>query len=675
MSRDRGAVCAASLVFALSLALPVPSFAARPVEAFGSLPSISDARISPDAKHLAIIGPVDGRDAITVFTLDAPDVKPMRAGFPDADAIGMRWANNNRLICIFKANVKRNGANVIDQYVRAISVAMDGGKAVVLMRDAPFYGDVIGTADTNTARIVDQDPADPDHVYMVAFESNMQMAGSKSGGNPFTSDQAVKSSKFAVDQYFLNLFKVDVSTGDADIVVHGNDHTIRFITDGRGHVVGRIDRTSDLKDHYMAGGREVAAYDATGGDVLTIRGIAPDGSSLTASTYGSGSTLGLYAYQFGAPNVGAALFQNSNYDVDSIISDEWTGHVAGVTWMDDKVEYKYFDSAIEHVRQRIEHALPGQSVAVLSRDQAGTNFVIAADAPKSPTAYYLFNAPASQLSSVGSAYPALSAADLGDERPYLYKSKDGTDIHAYLTLPPGKAPKNLPTVIFPHGGPAERDMLHFDWWAQFMASRGYAVLQPNFRGSDGYGVQFRDAGDGQWAGKVLEDINSGLEQLVKDGITDPKRVCIVGASYGGYAALAAATFAPDLYACAVSYAGISDLQLDLSRQSRDYGEHSQVLSVWEKREGATRFDTDKLAAMSPASHADRVKAAILLIHSDKDITVYLEQSEREQSALQGAGKSVQFVKLEGDDHYLLQSATRIQMLKALDTFLSAHIGN
>jgi dipeptidyl aminopeptidase/acylaminoacyl peptidase len=675
MLRYSGAVCAGFLAVASLGCLPSSSLAAPPVEAFGTLPAISDARLSPDGKHLAIIGPSGGRDAVTVFTLDAPNAKPMRAGFPDADAIRIRWANNNRLICTFKANVKRVSQNIIDEYVRAISVAMDGSKAVVLMHDTPMFRDEAGSFDTNTANIVGQDPADPDHIFTQAVVSNTQMASDRLSANPFQNDQIGHSEKFVNDDYFLSIFKVDVATGESKLVLHGSVNTVKFVTDGRGHVIGRIDRTEDLKDHYMIGAREVATYDAKGGDILSIEGVAFDGSSLTASSYGAGDTRGLYAYQFGAANVGAPLFSDPAYDLESVIPDDWTSRVGGVSWIDDKVEYKYFDPAVEHIKQRIEHALPGLSVAVISRDQTSTNFVISADGPKSPTTYYIFNAPAGQLSIVGSSYPGLTAADLGEERPYVYKSKDGTDIHAYLTLPPGKASKNLPTVIFPHGGPEDRDAVGFDWWAQFMASRGYAVLQPNFRGSLGYGARFRDAGDGQWTGKVLEDINGGLEQMIKDGIADPKRVCIVGASYGGYAALAAATFTPDHYACAASYAGMSDLALDLERTARDFGEHSQELSIWEKREGTTRSDSSKLAAMSPASHADMVKAPILLMHSEKDVTVYLEQSEREQSALQSAGKSVQFIKLEGDDHKIRQSATRIQMLKSLETFLAAHIGN
>ena len=479
-------------------------------------------------------------------------------------------------------------------------------------------------------------------------------------------DRDVKTEKWSDDVYFLNFFKVNVNTGDTDIVFHGTAETVQFVTDGRGHILGRIDQTSDLVDHFYIGPREVASYDVKDGDILSIWGVAPDGGSLAATTYGDNDTLGLYAYQFGAAKTGAPLFFDHNYDLAGLTMDEWSGRVGGVSWIDDKTEYKYFDSAVEHVRERIARVLVGQSVAVISHDKTDANYVIEAQGPKSPTTFYLFNAPTGQLSIVGSSYPSLTAADLGDVRPYTYKSTDGTDIHAYLTLPPGKTMKDLPTVIFPHGGPALRDKIGFDWWAQFMASRGYAVLQPNFRGSDGYGVKFRDLGDGQWNGKVLDDVSAGVRQLIRDGVANPKRICIVGASFGGYLALAGATFTPDLYACAVSYAGVSDLKRDLDRTAQYYGKRSQALSIWEKRMGASLFDNDKLAAQSPVAHADQVRAPVLLIHSSKDITVFPEQSDEEEAALKGAGKNSQLVVLEGDDHNLLQSATRIQMLKALE---------
>jgi dipeptidyl aminopeptidase/acylaminoacyl peptidase len=272
---------------------------------------------------------------------------------------------------------------------------------------------------------------------------------------------------------------------------------------------------------------------------------------------------------------------------------------------------------------------------------------------------------------VEEAYDSLKPSDLGDVKPYPYKARDGRDIHAYLTLPPGRDPHNLPTVIFPHGGPEARDSMDFDWWAQFMASRGYAVLQPNYRGSSGYGADFILAGDGEWAGKVQYDVQDGVKKLIAGGIADPKRICIVGASYGGYMALAGATFSPDLYACAVSFAGLSDLNRMLYTGTSF---ESEAVSVWKRRIGAD-VDSSKLDSASPANFAANVKIPILLLHSDKDTTVPIEQSQIEEDALKHAGKQVEFVTLEGDDHQLEYSATRIKLLKEVERFLAAHIGD
>jgi dipeptidyl aminopeptidase/acylaminoacyl peptidase len=213
--------------------------------------------------------------------------------------------------------------------------------------------------------------------------------------------------------------------------------------------------------------------------------------------------------------------------------------------------------------------------------------------------------------------------------------------------------------------------MDFDWWAQFMASRGYAVLQPNFRGSSGYGWNFVQAGDGEWAGKVQNDVQDGVKKLIADGIADPKRICIVGASYGGYMALAGATFSPDLYACAVSFAGLSDLNRMLYTGTSF---ESESVSVWKRRIGAD-VDSSKLDTASPANFASQVKIPILLLHSDKDTTVPIEQSQIEEDALKRAGKQVEFVTLEGDDHQLEYSATRIKLLKEVERFLAAHIGD
>jgi dipeptidyl aminopeptidase/acylaminoacyl peptidase len=319
----------------------------------------------------------------------------------------------------------------------------------------------------------------------------------------------------------------------------------------------------------------------------------------------------------------------------------------------------------------MEKNFPGQSVAIMSRDAAGKTYVIETQGPRNPPVLSLYKTDTRQVSTIDEAYPALNPADLGEVKPYPYKARDGLDIHAYLTLPPGKAPKNLPLVVFPHGGPEARDAMTFDWWAQAMATRGYAVLQPNFRGSSGYGWNFVAAGDGEWAQKVQTDVQDGVLKLIADGTVDPKRICIVGASYGGYMALAGATYSPDLYACAVSFAGVSDLERVVDENS---SWESEGASVWRRRIGADK-DESKLKSAAPATYPQLVKIPILLVHSEKDVTVPIKQSAIEEEALKDAGKQVEFVTLDGDDHYLEFGETRTKLLKEVDRFLSAHIGS
>jgi dipeptidyl aminopeptidase/acylaminoacyl peptidase len=319
----------------------------------------------------------------------------------------------------------------------------------------------------------------------------------------------------------------------------------------------------------------------------------------------------------------------------------------------------------------LEAAYPRQSVSILSKDDSGSNFVVLSDGPQNPPTLSLYTPANHQTKIVEETYPSLKPTDLGEQKPYPYTARDGIAIHAYLTLPPGRAPHDLPTVIFPHGGPEDRDMLRFDWWAQFMASRGYAVLQPNFRGSSGYGLDFIKAGDGEWAGKVQYDVQDGVKKLIADGVADPKRICIVGGSYGGYLALAGATFSPDLYACAISYAGPSDLDRALYRLTSF---DSEDVSIWKRRIGAD-VDSSMLDRVSPANYADRVKIPVLLLHSEKDTTVPIMQSEIEEKALQRAGKQVEFDILPGDDHYLEFADTRVELLRKVEAFLAAHIGN
>jgi dipeptidyl aminopeptidase/acylaminoacyl peptidase len=269
---------------------------------------------------------------------------------------------------------------------------------------------------------------------------------------------------------------------------------------------------------------------------------------------------------------------------------------------------------------------------------------------------------------VGFERPEVNAGDVGAISTIIYKAADGMELDGILTLPVGKAPKNLPVILFPHGGPTGHDEPRFDWWAQGLASRGYAVFQPNFRGSTNRDAAFVKAGHGEWGRKMQTDISDGLAHLAAQGIIDPKRACIVGASYGGYAALAGVTLQKGLYRCAVSVAGVSDLQLMVSTDIHESGSNPVLKRNLTAEIGKGR----ELKDVSPRRLAAEADAPILLVHGKDDVVVPYKQSTIMADALKGAGKPYEFVTLAGEDHWFSKSVTRQKMLEAVVAFVEKH---
>jgi len=246
----------------------------------------------------------------------------------------------------------------------------------------------------------------------------------------------------------------------------------------------------------------------------------------------------------------------------------------------------------------------------------------------------------------------------------------------YLTLPPGRELKDLPLVVMPHGGPASRDYLEFNWRAQALASRGYAVFQPQFRGSDGFGEAHLQAGYGEWGRKMQTDLSDGVKHLVEEGMVDAERVCIVGASYGGYAALQGMVTEPGVYRCAVSIAGVSDLPAMLEAEARQRGSgttsQNPVIRYWARFMGADSRRDSILQELSPARNVGSIQGPILLIHGRDDTVVPLNQSQIMDRALRSAGKETQLIILEGEDHWASYAPTRLAMLEATVAFLLEH---
>jgi dipeptidyl aminopeptidase/acylaminoacyl peptidase len=274
---------------------------------------------------------------------------------------------------------------------------------------------------------------------------------------------------------------------------------------------------------------------------------------------------------------------------------------------------------------------------------------------------------------IGPAFKDVGAADVSEVRFISYAAADGTKIPAYLTLPSGRPHDHMPLVVLAHGGPTAQDNPGFDWWAQALASRGYAVLQPEFRGSEGFGWGHLSAGFGQWGRKMQTDLSDGVRYLASQGLIDSKKVCIVGASYGGYAALAGPTLDRGVYRCAVSVSGISDPHAMMRwLRSRQIAADSISLRFMTRFMGVESYDDPRLSEISPMSHAADADAPILLIHGTSDTIVPIGQSIDMESALRSAGKPVEFVRLDSEDHWLSRSETREQMLSATAAFLAKY---
>jgi len=651
---------AAGFCFAL-MTVPALAQTKPPIEAFARLPAYDQPRLSPDGKHFAIIQAVAGIPAVTIYDLNNPGTKPAALGSDEWLVEHIQWAKNDRLAITVKKSYKAPDDDRVRTWMRQFTVSVSGGDAVVLNHNQISLGNNVADSD-----IIDTDLDDPDKIFVPLYRYNFI---NEEMSHPSDDD----------DNFQLDLLAVNARTGESHRFMTGNSRTIAWYMDGHGHVVARIDQDKHplqdhLKFHDGNDWHDAGTFDATADRGTGLQGLSEDGASAVFLGYNGHDLLGMTTASLAKPGERSALFENGQYDVDSDIEDEWTGRIVGATYADDRMQYVYFDAARNALQRGLELAFPGVTVHAGSSDLARDRVIVEVESPKQPLTYYLLNRTTHHADRIASSYPELSADDLGEMKPYPYKARDGLDIHAYLTLPPVSAGKNLPLVVMPHGGPDSRDRLGFDWIGQFFANRGYAVFQPNYRGSSGYGRAFTKAGLQQWGLKMQDDITDGVKKLIADGVVDPKRICIVGASYGGYAALAGAAFTPDLYACAVSYAGISDLPAELRSERSDYGRDSSTVSFWTSRIGSADDDSDQLRATSPARHADQVKCPVLLMHGEGDTTVRIMQSELMYDALTDAKKDVRFIRVPGEDHYFSRASTRVQFLTEVEKFLAAHIG-
>ena len=615
------------------------------VEAFGTLPLQTDATMTPDGNWLAWVDHGEPKPRVIMFDLKSRKTQRIMA-VPEKTKLRQLVWNSNRTLLILLSETREaeHTDSTSTEYFRVIAEDVEGGQGRMLPKNGcggpARYNDKPPLADVVAIRL-----PKPDTILMSI---------------PTSLDNC--------------LVEVNTQTGEGKGVKIGNQFTTQWVVDQDGRPVAREDW--DWHHHSyrvfaltLDGVKELFHTDDSSPSKLV--GLTTDGTALVLLTTNGHSHQGAWAFPLDGsqPKI---LVEDPESDIIAAYSDEHRA-VLGVLMSGMETRIRWLDTAAQHRYELLQRTFPEREIEIRGSTVDGLKTLAKTENRSSPPVYYLVDLNSHQANIAAEEYPGLAHVRLGEARSITYKARDGTQIPAYLTLPAGMDGTALALVVLPHGGPSARDSPTFDWLAQFLAARGYAVLQPQFRGSSGFGDAFLRAGYRQWAGLMQDDVTDGVKAMVDQGIADPHHVCIVGASYGGYAALAGAAFTPTLYKCAVSINGLSDLAALMRGEVPMYNHTISASQTEWKLKIGDLSDYSGLKRKSPISAIQSITAPILIVYGTGDGVVPNEQSEKMAGALKAAGKSVEVVKLSGEDHWLSRSDTRIEVLRQIESFLKKHI--
>lgn len=612
-----------------------------PLSAWGALPAIELVALSADASRLAFVGVAGEQRRLILQTLDGQVLAAI--GLGDTKVVDIAWAGNDDIVI---TTSKTTSLPEVGLSKREFFLAQSFSLTKKRFLNLPgSVRNALGFVRTiPQARVVNGAP----YAYFSVFNIEGDVR--------------------------IQLVEIALKDGTVAIIDAANPGIETWKVNENGVPVARS-RYDQSSGRWAASLRRGANWP----DVFQLQapldppyvaGLTADGQGLVVGVMGEDgythAELRLDADPKPAFPDDGRLYRNG-------IIDPGSSRFVGGRWFDQYTRYAYFDPAFKASWEKIERTFRGQRIFPQDWSADRQKVVVLVEGAENSGTYYFVDLAAKRADIVGEAYPQVTAEHVGPVKPYSFKASDGREIPGFLTLPPGKADaKGLPLIVHPHGGPQAHDQLTFDWWPQAMASRGYAVLQPNFRGSTGYGLEHLQAGYGQWGRKMQSDLSDGVRALAAEGVIDPKRVAIVGASYGGYAAMAGVTLDSGVYRCAVAVAGVSDLGRMLEREADDAGDKSETTRYWKRFMGASGPRDPALTAISPALQAAKASAPILLIHGKDDTVVPYQQSVFLADALRKAGKPVELVTLKGEDHNLARGDTRLQMLEATLAFLQTH---
>jgi dipeptidyl aminopeptidase/acylaminoacyl peptidase len=636
-----------------------PAPAVDPAARFGARPGIEDISLSPSGSKVAFIAPGPGQSTI-LFTVDAAGgSQPRQALAADGKPERLThcfWVSEDRLVCKIYFVVQMAGD--VASFTRFMAVDADGSHPRILSRPSRAYDAYVAASG---GAVIDALPGEDGAVLM---------------GQIYVPEQR-QGTHLNDERQGFGVERIDTRNGSSRVIEQPKRDAVEYISDGRGTVRILGSRSPDATgyasstiNYYY---RKKGSRDWQGlsdYNVLTDEGFNPYAVDPDLDVaYGFkrvNGRLALYSVALDGSKRETLVYAHPEVDVDDLVRIGRNERVVGVTYATEKRQAVYFDPQLQALGRSLSKALPGLPlVRFVDSSLDESKLLILASSDNDAGRYYIFDKAAKRLNEIVLARPDLEGVALAQVKPVTFKAGDGTQVPAYLTLPPGSDGRNLPAIVMPHGGPSARDEWGFDWLAQYFASRGYAVLQPNYRGSTGYGdAWFQTNGFRSWR-TAIGDVDDAGRWLVAQGIADPKKLAIFGWSYGGYAALQSGVLDPGLFRAVVAVAPVTDLaQLKQEGWNWYYGriQNDFIGSGPHISEG------------SPAQNAARLQAPVLIFHGDRDLNVPIQQSRMMADRLKDAGKKVELIVYPNLDHQLADSQARADMLRRSDAFFRAAFG-
>ena len=613
------------------------------VEVFGALPAQTQPVLSSDAHWIAWMEETERKPHIVIFDLNARRIARI-AALPERTALrSLQWSDGETLLATLSAALEVQVTHQVHAYSLTIALTPTGEGALMLPLSNAH---TLGAYAAMSTRMIRARTTKPHTVIMSSGE---------------------------------DLLEVDTVSGKSKTIKIGNQHTVDWAVDRDGKPVAQEDwdwRTSAYHVYALNGDFVKTILSKDDSSPPALAGLLPDDSGLVLLASNGHAHQAAWTLPLdGSPQ--KLLTEDPDADLTAAFADAYTGAIIGFYASGTKTNVQWLDPVAQRRQDVLQRSFPNRQVDVYGWTIDGDKALARVQSPSSPPVYYLIDFKSHRADIAAEEYPALADVKLGEFKEIKYTARDGTDIPAYLTLPPESVSGVHPLVVLPHGEPNGRDYPSFNWIVQFLASRGYAVLQPQFRGSSGFGDAFERAGYRQWGGLMQDDVTDGVRAMIDQQIADPKRVCILGFAYGGYAALAGAAFTPDLYRCAISVNGVSDLRSlfnDTVPQSLPrVTVYSAAMSHWSERVSAP--NDSAVDKKSPIHSVAQIKVPILLVYGNSGSAASNSQSLKMEAALRSAGKQVTLVELADEGQWLSRTETRVKLLSSLESFLYDNLQN